>query len=162
MQRKPSNARIETWFKETGIPFNPFEAMAAEESRLKQLSCPRCRTNVYVCELTLYSRSRVRQSNVTVIWKRLLITTAQDLQRESSRSCVHFLVVASASRTTISQFQNSYVICPKEMRHRNASWRKPCIRFRHGHFSDIFMAAGVSLLRRENGMHLMPRPSGIS
>ncbi|KAG6369623.1 hypothetical protein JVT61DRAFT_14192 [Boletus reticuloceps] len=48
VQLKPSNTRMEAWQKQTGTPFNPFEATTAAESRLKELECPRCRTMVYV------------------------------------------------------------------------------------------------------------------
>ncbi|KAF8549934.1 hypothetical protein OG21DRAFT_1447248 [Imleria badia] len=48
VQLKPSNARVEAWHKQTGTPFNPFEAMTVTESKFKQLECPRCRTMAYV------------------------------------------------------------------------------------------------------------------
>lgn len=53
VQLKPSSARVEAWYKQTGTPFNPFEAMTVTASKFKQLECPRCRTMAYVRECTL-------------------------------------------------------------------------------------------------------------
>ncbi|KAH0840381.1 hypothetical protein J3R83DRAFT_1413 [Lanmaoa asiatica] len=59
VQQKPSNARVEAWHKQTGTSFNPFEAMTISQNMLKQLECPRCRTQVYAREYTLSVGSRV-------------------------------------------------------------------------------------------------------
>ncbi|KAI9569231.1 hypothetical protein HD554DRAFT_2020776 [Boletus coccyginus] len=48
VKEKASNARVEAWHKQTGTPFNPFEAMTVTENKYKQLECPRCRTMAYI------------------------------------------------------------------------------------------------------------------
>ncbi|KAG9317935.1 hypothetical protein JVU11DRAFT_2168 [Chiua virens] len=48
VKHKPSNQRMEAWHKQTGMYFNPFEAMASTDNAVKQLECPRCRTTLYV------------------------------------------------------------------------------------------------------------------
>lgn len=46
VRNQPSASRMATWHKQTGLFFDPFDAM--EELTHKQMECPRCRTRVFV------------------------------------------------------------------------------------------------------------------
>ncbi|KIK96103.1 hypothetical protein PAXRUDRAFT_826337 [Paxillus rubicundulus Ve08.2h10] len=45
VRQKPSSSRATSWHKQTGTPFDPFEAMSKKV--YKEMECPRCRTQVY-------------------------------------------------------------------------------------------------------------------